>query len=62
MNKKIRWKREENGTAVPYVQQDGRWIRYNASDIAQPDDPRFSAGYKTFLFALKLGYEILELS
>lgn len=60
---KVRWQREENGSAVPYMFEDlgnkrWGWIRYSASRIRQPDRDFLSKGYSSFLAAKKAGYLI----
>lgn len=63
-NNKIQWKRESNGSSVPYVfelvNNQYMWRRYNLSKIYVPDTPNFSKGYLTFLKALKLNYEVIS--
>jgi uncharacterized membrane protein len=60
---KVCWKREKNGTCVPYIFEEINghfcWRRYNTSSIYVPDTPNFSKGYLTFLKAKKLGFEII---
>ncbi len=63
MENKVTWKREEGGTAVPYMfeEKNGRWAwyRFNNSKVHAPSDFG-SVGYKSFLMALKAGYKAVE--
>lgn len=57
----IRWIREPESKhkLVLYVKQDGIFVRYNKSVIAQIDHPvtEGSLGYATAQYALKQGYK-----
>lgn len=60
MQNKVRWQRQENGTAIPYVFECTNnhwcWKPYTSSKVYTPDKGNFSKGYLTFLNALKLNY------
>jgi hypothetical protein len=65
MNNKIKWVREENNTAVPYIFEQGPsghfvWRRYNTAKCYVPDCGNFSKGFATFKNAIKLKYELVE--
>jgi hypothetical protein len=56
---KVKWKREESGTCVPYMFEEinsiWAWRRYNVSKVNTPN--KFgSEGIASFMKALKLGY------
>lgn len=55
----IRWMRESDGNLILYVKQDNVFIRYNKSQIAQPDHviTNGSLGYATAQYAIKQGYK-----
>lgn len=57
MDNKVRWQREQNGTAVPYMYENNKWVRYNQSRAYVPDFQYSSKGYASFVNALKLKYE-----
>lgn len=65
MNNKVKWVREENRTAVPYMYERGSsgyfvWRRFNTSKCYIPDCGNFSKGYASFKNAVKLKYEVVE--
>lgn len=62
MKNKVTWKREENGSAVPYMfechNDRWMWVRYNRSHVAIPDPDSYSKGYMSFLNAKKHNYQL----
>lgn len=67
MVNKVKWKREESGSAIPYMFEEIKsnhwgWIKYTNSKVHVPDKGNaFSRGYLSFLNALKVGYVVEHL-
>lgn len=62
----VRWQREADGTAYPYLKPPGdfRWYRYDAPAVQvwHVPDNSFSKGFPTYARVVKLGWEVLPKS